>query len=220
MTTKVIDIRTGKPITNVSDRVAAQVSQGGVALRLAVGCTVVNGTLRTHRYRDHLVLWDLTNAGKRGKSVAKLNLEPSYTLSAAHRDAVMEQIALMLESLQSYGIAAAVLGELAAASKQFVLRQTEERGVDVAPATFAPITIKTEILDLVASYDDFTVRCLTDKHNLPTAIPGIRGSKKSVQKFYTWVAANLASIEKMSYREVLAGMLKEGIRYHGFCAMD
>lgn len=218
---KVIDIFTGKGIANAAEREAAQAATPvAVATRLAVGCTLENGTLRTHRFRDHLVLWDLTNAGKRGKKVSKLNLQPSFKMSAAHRDAVLEQISILLENLQSYEVAAAVLSQLAAASKTIDLSTTEERGVDVIPASFKTITIKTDTLELTASYADFTVRCLKDRHNLPTTMPAIKNGKKSVQQFYTWVSANQERIKTMSYHEVQLAMREQGIRYHSYCAMD
>jgi hypothetical protein len=217
----VIDIRTGRPVTNLPERQTAQAaSPVAVATRLAVGCTLENGTLRSHRFRDHIVLWDLTHAGKRGKKVTKLNLSPSYTMPATYRDAIMEQIALLLESLQSYGVAAAVIGELASVSKQLELSYIEERGIDVPPPAFKTISIQTGLLDLTASYTDFSIRCRMDQNNIPSAIPRGRNTRKAVQRFYAWVSANQDRIKTMSFREVLSAMIEQDIPFHQYCAMD
>lgn len=218
--TNVINISTGLPVTDSAEREAVKPAVGGVALQLAIGCTLENGTLRTHRYRDHLVLWDLTHAGKRGKKVTKLTLSPSYTVGATHRDAILEQLALVLEMLRSFEVAAALLSHLASTSTVLDLSTSEARGVDVAPASFKPITIRTEILDLTASYTDFSIGCLQDQHNQPTAIPALKHNKKAIAQFYTWVAANQDSIKAMSFREVLDAMAEQGIQYHSYCAMD
>lgn len=219
--TKVIDIRTGTPVTNLADREAQAAGLSmRVATHLAVGCTFDSGNLRTHRYRDNLVLWDLTNAGKRGKKVTKLNVSPSYTLNSVQRDAILEQTAAVLEKLQSYQLAASLLAELAATYKTIDLSATELRGVDVAPTSVKPIHIKTEILDLTATYSDFSISCLKDQHNQPTAIPAISNGKKSIPLFYAWVSANQDRIKTMSYQEVLTAMREQGIRYHDYCAMD
>lgn len=218
--TNVIDIRTGLPIANVEAREAAQPASGAVALQLAIGCTLENGTLRTHRYRDHLVLWDLTHAGKRGKKVTKLSLSPAYTLNAGHCEALMEQLAGVLEKLHSFEVASAMLNHLASTSKVIDLSASEDRGVDVAPASFKPITIRTEILDLTASYSDFSVCCLQDQHNQPAAIPAIKHNKKSIAQFYAWVSANQDSIKTMSYPQVLEALTAQGIQFHRYCRMD
>ena len=219
--TTVIDIRTGKAVTDLAERSRAQSESGTVATRLAVGCTADKGTLRTHRFSDYLVLWDLTNAGRPGKKVAKLSVSPSYTMTAAERDDVMERVAGILEGLASYGVAAAILMSLAFSTKNKLLdlHLTEARGVDVAPAGFTAITIQTEILDLTASYSDFSIHCLTDKHNRPTACQPAKHERKVVRQFYAWVSANQERIKGMSYREVLSAMDEQGIRYHGFCGM-
>ena len=208
----VIDIRTGQPLTVATSTVSA------VATRLAVGCTFENGTLRTHRYRDLFVVWDLTNAGKRGKKVAQLTLSPAYVGTAAQRDSILDQMGLWLEQQQSYAVALAALTFAATSTELLDLHTNEVRGVDVAPPAFKTITIETPILKLEASYKNFSIHCLIDKHNHPGAAPRAKKASKAISQFYAWVSANQSHIETLSFRDVLSAMDELGIDYHSYCA--
>lgn len=129
-------------------------------------------------------------------------------------------MALLLEQLQSYAVAVAALHEIAQTGKTIDLSVSEERGVDVAPPSFRPVIVRTKILEVTALYADFSVRCLSDTANLPTAIPAIRHGKKSVAAFYAWVAANQERIATMSFADVLGELRRQRIRFHQYCAMD
>jgi len=59
-------------------RVAARF-QKKVAKAVPLGQTLEKGLIRVHRYQDHLAIYDLTNAGKRGKKVTRMYLETSYS---------------------------------------------------------------------------------------------------------------------------------------------
>jgi hypothetical protein len=184
------------------------------APRLDVGCTLESGSVRMHRFRDHIVLWDLTNAGKRGRKVSKVSAR--ITSKITERDEALDMLAQVLAPTTSFEAAEQVI---TAYGGLVELERYEERGVDVQPAGFETIKISTVKLSLEAGYREFTIRCERDKHNLPTAIPR-EGATKSVPQFYRWVAANRDRVETMSFHELLTEMLKLNIKYHQYCAMD
>lgn len=212
----VFDIRTGRAITSPKATPAAP-----AATRLTVGTTIENGTLRAHRYRDHVVLWDLTNAGKRGRKVARLTVTVTYSLNATAKDNVLEQLAVMIEGLRSFGVAASALGEYAMSNPHTLdLTSTEERGVDVQPAGVQKLVINTAKLSLEADPQDFTVRCKLDEHNEPTLTTPVKASRTAASAFYRWASENQDRITAMTYREVLQELMQLGIRFHDYCAVD
>jgi len=219
----VFDIRTGRVLAN-----AVPARRVTPAALLTVGTTVENGTLRVHRYRDVLVLWDLTHAGKRGKRVTKrgkrvtkLSVTVSYALNAAAQDNTLELLSAMIQGLRSFGVAASALGEYAMTHPHTLnLTSTEERGVDVKPAGVQKLMIDTAKLNLEADPLDFTVRCKLDQHNGPTLTAPVKASRTAAAAFYRWASQNQDRIKAMSYREVLQELMQLGIRFHDYCAVD
>lgn len=186
---------------------------------IEIGSTVETGTLRIHRYRDHLVLWDTTNAGKRGKKVSKASV--SSLGDWAGRDAHQERLSQLLVTYTTFQSAISTLQDLLSAyPKSFSIECLEERGIDVTPAGFLPVVVRTAKLNIEAGLREFCIRDLEDKNNEPTAIPAIHGGKKSIPAFYSWLKANQKDVELMSFREVLDNMRALGIEFHSYCAMD
>ena len=197
---------------------------------LQVGRTILsdNGGLRIHRYSSAVVVTDLTNAGKRGKKCMEARL---WDIDMIRDDEVERDLEKLLGTLadsptyqaavyriRGFITAAEMFGNVLGMTPKFDER--ELRGVDVTPAGFAPIVIKTPNFDLESDYNDFTVRSNTDKYNLPTCIPASKGGKEDIKAFYRWVSDNRAAIERMSYDEVMRGMDQAGIKSHQYCAMD
>ena len=187
---------------------------------LEVGTTVEIGTLRVHRWADHLTLWDITNAGKRGKKVPCVTVSPHYLVRRSEEQGLLDRVSQMLSSYESFDRAVATLKDLNRDTECLTFSYREERGVDVKPANLPKIEIRTAVLSLTADYRDFHVEDLTDKNNEPTAIPAVEGGVKSAEKFYRWVSANRSTVETFTYSEVLNSMRQLGIRYHDYCAVD
>jgi len=197
-------------------RVAARFLQA--SLGIAVGETYESGTLRAHRYTDNIVFWDLTNAGKRGKTVRRFTLSPSYGPNAPLN---LDGYAKGIAGYDNYDSAKSFVTDV---MKDYPggLSTSErvERGVDVVPAGFKKQTIKTPHIEVSVGYKEFSVRDLDDMNNEPTCIPAIEGGLKSIPVFYRWVTDNVEAIKHMKYRDVLDEMRKLGIKYHSYCAMD
>ena len=201
-------------LIRIADHLAKKAARA-VTHTLEVGGTVETGNLRIHRYRDVLVLWDLTNAGKRGRKVRRLTVGVEFR-SDIDRDWVLEQLARLLQALQSFE--AAELALKMSMQECLSLRTSEERGIDVVPAGFTPIRLETARLRLEVGYRSFAVENLTDLHNRPTCIS--RSSVKKVAAFYRWASENLERIAAMSYHELLSEMSRLGVEYHDYCAND
>jgi hypothetical protein len=186
---------------------------------IGIGSTVENGTLRIHRFNDHLVLWDTTNAGKRGKKVAKASV--SSLGDWASRGEHQERLSQLLVSYSEFQDAIATLRDLLTEYPgSLSIDHYEERGIDVVPASLSTIKIRTSVLSLEVSPRDFCIRDLKDKNNEPTAIPAIKGGKRAVQAFYHFLKSNRLAIAGMTYRELLQTMSRRGLSYHDYCAMD
>lgn len=198
-------------------RVAARHVKAGIQ----IGETYEKGTLRVHRYRDVIFMWDLTNAGKRGKKVDRFVFHPAHQFSADEADNFLDRLGQMLDHLDSFDRAVATI-------KDFLidfpdsLRVTEgtERGVDIMPQGFKPLSIKGEHVLVEVEYKSFRIKDLDDVHNEETCIPALKGGLKDIPVFYRWVQDNQDRIPMMVFHDVLDAMGRLGIRYHQFCAMD
>jgi len=199
--------------------------QGGLP---GMGKTFESTKMRWHVYSSGVRVWDLLNAGKRGKGVEGFALyDLDYVRDTQILDALKDWV-LGLSKQQSYRMA---LDE----ARRITLRipkggpgtglspkieMFQEKGVDVAPAGFKPIVIDTPNFRLEAGFKTFAVRDKVDRNNEPTCIPAIQGGKRDIKVFFRWVSDNQTKIKGMTFRDVKDGMRSEGIKYHSYCAMD
>lgn len=208
---------------NLTERVIQRHFAQTRRAKINVGDTYENGNLRVHRYRDSLVLWDLTNAGKRGKKVERVTVTMAHWADRgpADEDKILNSLGAALDSYDSLARAVSMLKDvLVDYPGSFRLSAYEERGVDVMPAGFEKFTIEGRHVSVEAEYKDFRVRNLDDNANEPTCIPAVRGGVRDIPVFYRWVKDNEDRIKTMNYRQVLQEMEQLGIRYHDYCAMD
>jgi len=190
--------------------------QGETAL---VGKTFENQDIRVHVYRSVVMVWDLANAGKRGKTVEKLSL---YNLDFVRDPEVTKQIDQWTFRLKSLNYAQAkaqaeTLANLEAGAKFQVVN---EKAFDILPAGIKPIKLETPQVSIEADLTGFSVRNKVDTNNLPTCIPASQGGKQSIGVFFRWLQDNLAQVKGMTYSQVLDTMRSLGIKYHSYCAMD
>ena len=199
----------------IAERVAARFKQA-----IGVGETIEKGMLRIHRYRDHYVFWDLTNAGKRGKKVPRMSIVPSYGASMK-ADEMLNNWAKTLQHVDSYDEVRRLFSDILVDYPQdFRMEVHEERGIDVMPAGVKPIQIKTPFVEIEASMRDFTISDLVDTANAPRCIPSIKGGLSSIPVFYRWVQENMSALQHMKYQDILKTMGELGIKYHDYCSMD
>lgn len=199
-------------------KMAARVAARHMTAGLSVGQTLEVGSVRMHRYNNSIHVWDLTNAGKRGKKVQELVIMSG---SYAEEKQRLEGIGKLIDSYGSYSRILATLNDyLEDYPGAIKLEEYTRRGVDVTPGGFKALEIETKHVKITADYNDFSIKNLDDQFNEPTCIPAITGGKKSVPVFYRWVQDNESKIKRMSYPEILKEMGRLGIKYHSYCAMD
>jgi len=181
---------------------------------LEVGHTYESDVLRVHRFREALQVFDLTNAGKRGKAVDQLSL--SYRWQPEEwADGLMPRIlsGLPYNTIHDY------LKAHADAEPNVTMTTHQHKGVHIKPPGFQTIEIRTPRIHLVAGFDNFTVQDVSDTANLPTCY-STDSAKRSIPKFYKWVKENRAEIQAMRYSEVEAHMDRLGIESRFYCAVD
>jgi hypothetical protein len=203
-------------MSNLRDRIV-QRFQARTAT-ISIGETVEKGTVRIHRYANSLIIWNLTNAGKHGKQVERL--EVVFTNSRLNTD-LLHDIGDELESCTNFGQTKTIIEDFLKKNPDSIsVSFYQERGIDVYPAGFKEISITNHRVRVDVGYKNFRVRDLDDQSNEPTCIPSIKGGKKLIPVFYRWVQDNLNNIKQMSFRDVLNQMDKLGIPYHYYCAVD
>ena len=188
------------------------------------GKTIEGPHLRCHVYRSSYRVWGLENAGKRGKTVPVFALYDIDEIRDEDLLLQVEQLGFRMKNMK-YEDALDKARDLSIYAKQHglsspKLEEHQERGVDVMPAGFDTIKLKTQFVELEASYDSFRLQDRGDRNNLPTCIPAIRGGKASIPVFYRWVLDNQTRIPNLKYYEILSAMQTLGIKYHDYCAMD
>jgi hypothetical protein len=193
--------------------------------------TVEAGSVRWKTYPEGIIVTDLQNAGKRGGrcTVLDVGIQPSWAtayyqgrdVSAGHP---REQLMFLLSPYDTFGdIVEALTRYVLKYPDRLDIEKREERSIDVTPAAFHPITLRTPHIELYAGADSFVVRDVPDMSvNGTTLIQPVRGKAKAVKKFYAWAAAdrNAGELKTMTFGEVTAALGRAGIDYHLFCAMD
>lgn len=186
--------------------------------QMQIGETRERGTLRIHRFRPCLKLWDLTNAGKRGKRVRVA------VVSAAHsqRDAEAEFMGRICCFLDGY----TTLDRALSALRDFLvdfpgdleITETEERGVDIAPAGFQEVSVHGKRVHARVDFDGFLIACLEDQANAPRIMQS--GGRRNLARFREWFAANRKSLATMDLHGVMTSLRASDIDYHYWCTND
>lgn len=205
-----------------------KVAKALVAVR--VGETSESDAIRVSRGRSAIRVWDMENAGRRGKKVDVIALyDLDYAVHNSTQEAnvggKVEDLAQKIMSANSFSKAEKMLKDAEKAINEVSqfkvsIYESTERGVDVPPAGFQPIEVNGKHVYVRSGYKDFTVRDKDDQYNEPTCIPAIKGGKRDVQVFYRWVKDNERKIPNMSFSEVTKAMGQAGIKYHYYCAVD
>ena len=200
---------------------AVKVATRYIVAAVARGETVEQGDVRIHRYADVFFIWDLTNAGKRGKKVKMMAVQPNHYYYKGDRAKWFDSMSRAIEHYRTYKDVKNFFEDvLVDYPNEIDIDEREERGVDVYPGGFMPVKVNGKGVYVEVGYKDFTVRNLDDKYNETTCIPAIKGSKKAIPVFYRWVKDNESKIKSMTFREVLTEMDKLDVPYHQYCAMD
>jgi len=189
---------------------------------ISIGQTIENDMLRIHLYNGSLQVTDLTNAGKRGKTV------DYFSFNFFDRD---DKEAFVLSNniskIKDYTSALkAVKKFIDDAEKQnldgyrgYKLYEYTLKGVEVTPADFKPIKVVGKNVVVNAEYNSFSVKDKSDI-NEDTCIPAIEGGKKDIKVFYRWVVDNESKIKNMTFHDIVKEMMSNQIQFHQYCAMD
>lgn len=181
-----------------------------VARGVARGETWENGKVRIHRYNDSFHIWDLTNAGKRGKRVNMMVVQPAgYRANSS--DWMDQQSKYIVLNARSYDSIKSYLAELGA--DQVTVSESQERGIDILPGDVKEIKLRwkvgEELLDMKASPLEFLI---SSSRPLPgtTGGPGQRMAtaywpvkKADANLFYGWLRDNEAKVQTMTIQDII-----------------
>ena len=208
-------------LDRLADRVASIFAHTRRFFAVERGRTAEHGTIRIHRYNDHIVVWDITDAGRRGKKVRRLSISPAYGAKNPTPEQMLERWGKALDHEDNYDAVHRLFKDvLHDYPNDFTLHESEERAIDVMPPGFAPLDVKGDHVSIRVEYKDFSVKNTDDTANESTCIPAMSGGIKMIPVFYRWVKDNEANIKHMTFLDVIKEMDSMGVKYHEYCAMD
>jgi hypothetical protein len=179
------------------------------ARSLGVGRSVYRGTLLFQRYKNQLIIKDLSNAGRPGKKVQVIELLPPYAEDAAGYDAWFDQ---HLEELTRNDKLDKLLADLLDLEKQGArVYRRELPGEKVAPHGDR-VLLKTNgglIIDanpLSAAIKPNPAR--------PQPFKGVQVSEDGgAPVFYAWLRDNLSKVNLMPAEVILKALDHLGVGY-------
>lgn len=191
---------------------------------LRIGETFENSHIRVHRWASAVQVWDLDNAGKRGKKVAHFSLYNTDFIKNKKVESNFLNFMFGIFPL-TYSQArqwAQLIAKDARQRQDFggpAFEEHEERGIDVVPAGCDKIVIDNEHCEATIEYTGFCVCDKYDQNNLP-AFRNDGNSKKQLKDFYLWVKANQEKLQAFTYREWGKLIEEKGLQYRCWCRMD
>jgi hypothetical protein len=181
----------------------------------AVGRGDENKYIRWHRYRSAIRIWDLTNAGKRGKMVEVFAL---YDLDYGLDEFQQGMVETFAKGLPKSNFRQALKAAQAMAADGIgKIESSREKGVRVNPAGFKPLELSTPEFEISSDLQGYSVRDRSDKFNEPACYN--RG-KRDVKPFYRWVTDNWPKLKRLTYSQLTSLMSKQNFNFHSYCRMD
>ena len=142
---------------------------------LQIGYTKEINNARIHRYNGSIKVWNLDNAGKRGKMVEMISAQ-------SYNESDLLTLASSLDKVESYEQAKALIE--AEVDNINNVYYHEEKGVRIPPAGFKTIEISNDHLSIRADYNGFMIADKRDQNNCPRAIAPCWGKKLThIKKF-------------------------------------
>jgi len=201
----------------VNLRVAARYLEAA----LGVGRTLDDGSVRIHRYRDHLRVTDLTNAGKRGKKVESFTASPTYSYDGDPQKWLNRISKLMIQSyrgnyLGMFGLVKDLKHDF---PTEVEINEHTERGIDVTPSG-GKLKIQGEDWSGSAEPQEFLL-----SHKAPLTKPGQdkpygfqdtlywARKRKDAMLFYGWLKDNQAKLRRMDITQLRSLWDKLGVHY-------
>lgn len=167
-----------------------------IARGLGLGDTWENNKVRIHRYSNSFHVWDLSNAGKRGKKVRKMIILPEG--HRADEKEWMEQHSrhVILNAARGYDSIERYFEKVEGGAD---INEYQERGIDILPAGTKTIELKWSVgttnLRLTATPLDFSVVHSAPLTHHTTGKPIGRqdtiyspAKKADAKRFYGWLA--------------------------------
>jgi hypothetical protein len=184
-------------MASIADRVARRyLTAAGIGL----GKTWENGKVRIHRYSNNFTVWDLTNAGKRGKKVREMTIMPNKGMSeeAAWMEGNSKYILLNASSYDK--IKSFYEDILVDYPGEIRIDEREVRAIDILPGTVRKIEMQWKVgdskLDLTATPLEFRVVSSVPLSHPKTGDPiGYQDTsywsakKDDAKRFYAWLAS-------------------------------
>lgn len=190
---------------------------GRMGRPIPLGKGIENGRIRVHHYRGWIHVYDLTNAGKRGKNVDYFVVGVQFGVNDVQP--LLDAFTSTLHTAD-YQTARKNAQDLLKLHPRMEFDERQKKGVRVDKPGQDPVEVKGPKIYVKAEPQDFIIHDLGDPINMPRAMTPMRGKKTHAKKFYAWAKQNESSIHRMTFREILKSLDAAGIKYHQYMGMD
>jgi hypothetical protein len=206
---------------------------------VAVGTTVETDKLRIHRYADSVVIWDLTNAGRRGKvvdilSVTDIDYLGGNDLAVTKFERWLGQLVKGQTFEQADRGFKALISELERSGQARLPKAhyRNEKGVRIDPPESVAKRLKFTIVDtpervmsLEVKPSNISIRETTHRLNdrgerqfyLHDSVVSNTGKKRETKALYNWIVENEGKLKRMkNLADVKTLLNREGVPYRTF----
>jgi hypothetical protein len=203
-----------------------------------IGKTLETDKLRIHRYMDSVRIWDLANAGRRGKAVDimavyDLDAIKGNDLATAKFDRWLGGVAGGQTFEQAERGIKALLSELGRTmGYQPKVQITQDKGINIDPPQsvakrlkYTLVDVPERVLQLDVKPSDVSIRETTHRLNSrgerqfyvsDTVVSNTR-SRNETKALYNWIVENEAQLKRVKTLADVRGLLnREGIPYRTF----
>lgn len=189
---------------------------------VARGKTWENGKVRIHRYANYFKVWDLANAGKRGKKVPVLAISPEGYRADEEDWLERQSRHLILKAGGGFAAIRRYFEGLEGTDKAHI-EEHQERGVDVLPGGTRKIDIQwkhgDDELDLDATPLEFHLRHSAPLTHHTTGDPIGRQDtlywprkRTDAKRFYAWLSGEgEGKIKRMGIMDIRKLMREIGV---------
>lgn len=204
-----------KELIKVANLLRTEHDYGCSKIAMSVGDEIEVNDFRLHLWSGYVTVTDLTNAGKRGKTVERFSI--------AEHDLSFDDyynLINILKKCHDYNEAKSFTkGYMNDRNIEKSIIISTYKGIEIYPKGFKKIQIKGKHVYINIDYNGFSIRDLDDANNEPTVIDTDKTGPKQLYRYLS-DGNNVNKVKDMSFSDICKLLSELKINNHYYCAMN